>query len=268
MPIEYSNTGYTVTVPSLSDVADVTKAFQDYHDDVSTHLDGKAPKASPAFTGTATFENITLPSNSVTTGTIADGAITNADINASAAIAYSKLNLSGSIRSSDILDGTIVDADISPSASIAQTKIAGLGAALSDINTAIGTKASTSDLNSLSTTVNNLSTSVTVLKNTVDYSASTATSYTLGLADAGKMIGINNASAITVTIPTNASVSIPVNTRVDILQVGAGQISFSPASGVTLNSKGTRRKITGQYSAATVIKTDTNTWVLIGDIAA
>jgi hypothetical protein len=41
-----------------------------------------------------------------------DGTILNADINASAAIAYSKLNLNSSITSADIVDGTIVAGDI------------------------------------------------------------------------------------------------------------------------------------------------------------
>jgi hypothetical protein len=55
---------------------------------------------------------------------ILDGTIVNADINALAGIAYSKLNLASSITSADILDGTIVNADISLSAGIADTKLA------------------------------------------------------------------------------------------------------------------------------------------------
>ena len=48
--------------------------------------------------------------NSVTS--IAAGVIVDADINASAAIAYSKLNLNGTITSADIVNGTIVAGDI------------------------------------------------------------------------------------------------------------------------------------------------------------
>lgn len=64
---------------------------------------------------------------------IGSGVIVNADVNASAAIAYSKLNLSGSIVSADITDGTIVtgdlsagtlvDANINASANITATKL-------------------------------------------------------------------------------------------------------------------------------------------------
>ena len=64
------------------------------------------------------------------------GSIVNADVNANAAIAYSKLNLSASIVNADIasgaaiaysklnLSGSIINADISASAAIARSKIA------------------------------------------------------------------------------------------------------------------------------------------------
>jgi hypothetical protein len=66
----------------------------------------------------------------VTSTMILNGTIVDADINASAAISYSKLNLSSSITSSDIVNGTIVDADINASAAIAQSKVADLTANL------------------------------------------------------------------------------------------------------------------------------------------
>ncbi len=53
---------------------------------------------------------------------IATGSIVNADVNASAAIAKSKLNLGGTITSADLVDGTIVNADINDSAGIAVPK--------------------------------------------------------------------------------------------------------------------------------------------------
>jgi hypothetical protein len=55
---------------------------------------------------------------------ILDGTILNADVNASADIAYSKLNLVGGIVSADIANDTIVNADINTAAAIAWTKIA------------------------------------------------------------------------------------------------------------------------------------------------
>ena len=72
-------------------------------------------------TGSATMTNL---GNTTITTAISSGAIVNADVSASAAIAYSKLNLAGSITSSDITDGTIVNADINASAGIALSKLA------------------------------------------------------------------------------------------------------------------------------------------------
>jgi hypothetical protein len=62
--------------------------------------------------------------NATMTSAIAAGVIVDADINASAAIAYSKLDLNGTITSADIVDGTIVNTDINASAAIALSKLA------------------------------------------------------------------------------------------------------------------------------------------------
>jgi hypothetical protein len=95
----------------------------------------------------------------------------------------------------------------------------------------------------------------------------TGTTYTLVLADAGKLITLDNASPITLTVPTNSTVAFATGTRIDLTQLGAGQVTIAGA-GVTFNSKGAKLKITGQYSAATLIKIGTDTWVLIGDLSA
>ena len=71
--------GATLTVTELNFVDGVTSAIQ-------TQIDTKAPLANPTFTGT-----VTLPTGTVTSAMILDGAIVNADINASADIADSKL---------------------------------------------------------------------------------------------------------------------------------------------------------------------------------
>jgi hypothetical protein len=100
----------------------------------------------------------------------------------------------------------------------------------------------------------------------VPENAQTGTAYTLLLSDAGKLVTFNNAAAITLTIPTNASVAFPTGTRIDLLQYGAGQVTVGGA-GVTIRSSGSKLKLAGQYSGATLWKKGTNEWVLIGDIA-
>ena len=102
---------------------------------------------------------------------------------------------------------------------------------------------------------------------TVPENAQTGTSYTLVLADAGKLVTLNNAAAITLAIPANASVALPLGTRIDLLQYGAGQVTVGGA-GVTIRSSGSRLKLSGQYAGATLWKKGTDEWVLIGDITA
>lgn len=97
---------------------------------------------------------------------------------------------------------------------------------------------------------------------------SQVTSYTLILSDSNKMIEINSASATTVTIPTNSTTPFPIGTKIDILATGTGDVTISGASGVTVNSESNKAKIFAQWSAATVVKRDINTWVLIGALKA
>lgn len=102
-------------------------------------------------------------------------------------------------------------------------------------------------------------------KPNVAVNAQSGTAYTLALTDAGKMVEMSNASAITLTVPTNGSAAFPVGTQIDLLQTGAGTVTVGGA-GVTLQSNGSKLKLNGQYAAATLIKRATDTWVLIGNL--
>jgi len=98
----------------------------------------------------------------------------------------------------------------------------------------------------------------------ITLNAQTGTTYTLVLTDNGRLVTLNNAAAITVTVPTNASVAFATGAIVNLQQIGAGQVTVAGAGGVTLNGTGTKTR--AQWSAASLVKTDTNTWTLIGDI--
>ncbi len=90
--------------------------------------------------------------------------------------------------------------------------------------------------------------------------------YTIALSDSGKTITVNSGSAVTITIPLNATVGFAIGTKIDIIGIGSGTVSVAAVSNVTLNSKNSWKKLNSQYSGATLMKTDTNTWVLIGDL--
>ena len=98
--------------------------------------------------------------------------------------------------------------------------------------------------------------------------AQTGTTYTTVLADDGKLITCSNASAIALTIPPNSSVAYGIGTQINIAQLGAGQVTITAGAGVTLNSAGAKLKLSAQYAVATCVKTDTNTWFVVGNLSA
>jgi len=96
----------------------------------------------------------------------------------------------------------------------------------------------------------------------------TGISYTLQITDNGKLVTFENASPISVTVPSDNLASIPVGSRIDILQKGAGAVTLVQDSGVVINSKGGNKKTNGRYVAVSLIKTDSNSWYLVGDLTA
>jgi hypothetical protein len=98
--------------------------------------------------------------------------------------------------------------------------------------------------------------------------AQTGASYTTVLTDDGKLITVSNASANTLTIPPNSSVAYGIGTQINIAQLGAGTVTITAGAGVTLNSAGSKLKTDAQYAVATCVKTDTNTWFVVGNLKA
>lgn len=93
-------------------------------------------------------------------------------------------------------------------------------------------------------------------------------SYILALANAGKIVEMNAAEANNLSVPPNADVAFPIGTQVLITQYGVGQTSIVAGVGVTILSASGKLKLTGQYSAATLVKIAENEWYLFGDITA
>lgn len=98
--------------------------------------------------------------------------------------------------------------------------------------------------------------------------AQTGTTYTTVLTDDGKLITCDNAAAIALTIPPNSSVAYGIGTQLNIMQLGAGQVTITAGAGVTLRSSGSKLKTYGQYAVATCCKIATDTWVVVGNLAA
>lgn len=134
---------------------------------------------------------------------------------------------------------------------------------------AVGFPQSTSYANGdvlTATNVNDITGTLNLLGN-VNINAQTGTTYTLALADSAKLVTLSNASAITLTVPTNASVAFPTGTQIILYQAGAGQVTIGGA-GVTIRSNGNKLKLTGQYAVASIIKIGTDEWIAAGNLSA
>lgn len=89
-------------------------------------------------------------------------------------------------------------------------------------------------------------------------------SFTLALADAGKMILVNTGTDITVTIPLNSSVAFDIGTEIEITRLGAGEVTIAGATGVTIDSILSMTSVSDQYGVVALKKLDTNEWLLAG----
>ena len=90
--------------------------------------------------------------------------------------------------------------------------------------------------------------------------------YTVVLADGGTLIEMNTAAAVALTIPTEASVAFPIGTTIGVRQYGAGVLTLTPASGVTLRSRDSALRTGGLYAEAALTKRAANEWVAAGDL--
>jgi len=98
------------------------------------------------------------------------------------------------------------------------------------------------------------STIISVTENT-----QTGTTYTVLSTDNGKVVTLNNGSAITVTVPT-----LSAGFSCTFVQKGAGQVTFT-ASGTTISNAHSQTKTFGQYAVVTLYGLSSTAFVLAGD---
>ena len=97
------------------------------------------------------------------------------------------------------------------------------------------------------------------------FSASTnpqTNDYTLLASDNGKVIVMDKATAVTVTIDTG----LPAGFNCSFIQKGAGQVTFAGTAAV--NNRQSHTKINAQFGAASIVAYDTDTYILAGDTAS
>ena len=195
-----------------------------------------------------------IAADSITSAKIAAGAVGTTDLAANA-VTQAKL-ASDAVATTNILDANITTAKIASDA-VTTAKILDSNVTTAKIADDAVTQVKLADRVVGSAELDNLT-----------LNAQTGTTYTLVLADAHKLVTQSNASAITTTIPPNSSVAFEIGDQVNLLQLGAGQVTVAAGAGVTIRSEGTKLKLKGQYAAATCIKIGSDEWVLVGNLSA
>ena len=88
--------------------------------------------------------------------------------------------------------------------------------------------------------------------------------YTLVVGDASKLISVNSASNLTVTVPSGVFTAGDV---IYVTRTGTGTVTIA-ASGTTLTSPDSLLKLRVRYSSVAIICTASNTFRVVGDLSA
>jgi len=232
---------------------------------ITNALAAKAPLASPTFTGTVSG----ITKSMVGLGSVDNTADTAKPISTATQTALD-LKLASATAASTyapLASPTFTGTATIPTLTLTNPLTAANGGTgLSSLGTGVATFLATPTSANFAAMITNEDGSGNVVLSEIATSAQTA-SYTLVLADRGKLVEMNVGSANTLTVPLNSSVAYPVGTQIDILQVGSGQTTVAATAGVTVNAT-PGLKIRAQWGGATLIKRAENTWVLIGDLTA
>jgi hypothetical protein len=93
------------------------------------------------------------------------------------------------------------------------------------------------------------------------------TNYTFVMDDSGRMVRHTSGSAHAYTIPPNSSVTYPIGTTLVARNVGAGAVTLTRGSGVTLRRSGSSTSANftlAQWGLATMIQESADTWIVTG----
>jgi len=131
-------------------------------------------------------------------------------------------------------------------------------------NYAAGDVLTAVNMNDLSGTLNLAVGYMSVNTQTADYTPVLADGYQV-------LIAMNKATAVNVTIPTNATTAFPTGTVLTFLNIGAGTLTVkatTPATTTVLSAGSTAAQPTvAQYKSCVAVKTATDTWYVIGAVA-
>jgi hypothetical protein len=156
----------------------------------------------------------------------------------------------GAINTEDIANSAITEAKLATA--VVTTSKLGPSLVLTTPNIGVATGASLNCTNAV-----------------VDHPATNErlTAYTFALTDDGIIVEANSTSAIVLTVPLNSTVAFPTGTKITIIRTNTGAVSVGFAVGVTVNAT-PGLNLRAQWSAATLLKRGTNSWLLMGDLSS
>jgi len=97
------------------------------------------------------------------------------------------------------------------------------------------------------------------------YVTTQGSDYTFALADRGTLVESTSASPVAFTVAPDGTVNFVVYTIVCWRQYGAGQITLTPGSGVTIRTPSSLLSRV-QYSTGCLQKRASNEWIASGDM--
>jgi hypothetical protein len=200
-------------------------------------------------------KTVTLPNSSASSSVIANSAVTTAKIadatSTTTGVTNAKLRQSAALS----VVGNSTNATAAPADIAAATD----GHVMRRSGTAIGFgTVATDGIADRAVTSAKLSGVSTIEQKTANY--------TLVLEDRGKVIEVNSASNLTITVPTNTNVAFATGATVVVTRRGSGDVTIAGASGVTLRSEDNKLKIGKQYAAVALIKIGTDEWLVAGNL--
>jgi hypothetical protein len=268
-PVINTPTGITKSDVGLSNVDNTSDANKPVSTATQTALDAKAPLASPTFTGTVNAAELILSGDLTVNGTtttinsttlaVDDKNIVIGDVATPSDVTAD----GGGITLKGATDKTFNWVDATDSWTSSEHINLASGKDLKVNGTAVISSTAGGFIFTDGTqTLEGVPSRTPIVQKTASYTLSS-------LTERDNLIEMSSASAITLSIPTDATLNYPIGTSIDILQTGAGQVTIAAVTpGTTTVNATPGLKLRTTWSSCTLFKRASDTWVVYGDLTA